>query len=1110
MKPKLPNFLKWVLSAFMVMFTIVTHAQTDVTATYLTNPNFNDTCNYLTTDTGDLITESNGSTILDVTGWGTGVQTGGFNAAATFEYGTATTLNGVSVPATGPNAESGTGQGALGFSQAWGGKTEYRVAASLPKGFYTISYSYYNVNAGVTAGSSLVGFVPDSGTASLSALTSFTDGAWTTDQVSFTLTEDTAGSIQVGVQAINSGSDNNAKVFFDDVQIMYTAPTASLDASLSNLATNVGNLSPTFDSNKYDYNLLIPAGTTTVNLTATTNDLNAFAFGDGPIDVSGGDTIAIVTVIAEAGNTQDYTVRISENYLFNQSLDLNPNYLVADSGNLAPANDGSANLAVYGWDLSSFEYSTSATFEYGTGETMDNMAVPATDANGASVGAALGIMSSWSANIRYSQHITLPAGTYSLTYKGINVNPNGNVGKSLAGWIPDSGTPEMSTIDGGFTYNNWVNDEIIFAIPAETSGSIQLGMLATTHSGPEDKAHMFFDHVNLQKLTVSADATLASLTPDAGSLSPAFDPSITEYFLHVPAGTLVVNLNPVANDTNAAVSGDTTVILSGDTIANIVVTAEFGNTQTYRVFVYDDLLFDESFDMEPHFDLSASGDLATANGGVNVFEAPGWTKHYGDNCVGATYTYGTSETLNGGYAAPTTDANGGSTGASYAIQSAWGASVYYTQPVTLPAGNYKISYKAYNAHDTNTDTQSVVGFIPDSGTATMSSLTTFATGTWTSDEILFTLTAETTGTIQIGVKDIKGGSGSNPRLFFDSFVLEEVSDTSISTLSDITVGGASLIPSFTSGTKNYVVSSPNGATSINLNATTTASGATFTINGVAAINGVDASIPISGGVGTATIEVTSEDGLSQDTYTVEFKEECFTQTFPGATNLWADPTFSDVSLDGANYGGWLSHGINTNINNSKCGATSGYTGDACGGSLDILNISIQPNTTYRVIAYVYSTSGVFNLEFSGDWDLTTTKYPTTQTGVWELMDFEVTTGANAAATGNIYFNACGGLDGTGGYIDNLEVYEASTLAVDNFDVSTEFRYSPNPTHGYVILNSKYDISAVSIYSITGQLQKTYKNVSRDAQLDLSSLSQGLYFMRVEIKNQIKVIKLMVK
>ncbi len=82
----------------------------------------------------------------------------------------------------------------------------------------------------------------------------------------------------------------------------------SYDATLSALTSDVGELSPAFSPDVTDYELAIPEGTTTVNLTATVNDNAATVAGDGDFtDIPG---TATITVTAEDGTTQDYTVAV--------------------------------------------------------------------------------------------------------------------------------------------------------------------------------------------------------------------------------------------------------------------------------------------------------------------------------------------------------------------------------------------------------------------------------------------------------------------------------------------------------------------------------------------------------------------------------------------------------------------------------------------------------------------------------------------------------------------------------------------------------------------------------------------------------------------------------
>ena len=84
------------------------------------------------------------------------------------------------------------------------------------------------------------------------------------------------------------------------------------DASLSNLAVSAGILSPFFDAGTFTYDVVLPAGTTSVTVTAVANNANATITGDGVVDVSSGTGTATVVVTAEDGiTTATYTINFT-------------------------------------------------------------------------------------------------------------------------------------------------------------------------------------------------------------------------------------------------------------------------------------------------------------------------------------------------------------------------------------------------------------------------------------------------------------------------------------------------------------------------------------------------------------------------------------------------------------------------------------------------------------------------------------------------------------------------------------------------------------------------------------------------------------------------------
>ena len=87
----------------------------------------------------------------------------------------------------------------------------------------------------------------------------------------------------------------------------------------------------------------------------------------------------------------------------------------------------------------------------------------------------------------------------------------------------------------------------------------------------------------------STDATLSALTMEGVTLSPAFNPNVTEYIGYVSHETAAVKLTGVAHDEKAlkVTESEMSLMRDGTTDVAIVCTAEDGKTtKTYTVHVY--------------------------------------------------------------------------------------------------------------------------------------------------------------------------------------------------------------------------------------------------------------------------------------------------------------------------------------------------------------------------------------------------------------------------------------------------------------------------------------------------------------------------------------------
>ena len=256
-----------IVAAFASVLSV--QSQTDVTATYLTNADFNTTPICYTKAGGTTLTS--GVTRIGTTGWIFNIP-GWTNASvinsnavqvATGEYGTVANsqgFNNVAVPAT--DKQGLAVGGCMSMSAGWGDKASYTQTVTLPAGRYALKLDAYNAHTNTACNANYCGFIPASGTATYSKKLSFPSATWVTDSISFYLTTETLGVINLGMTTSSNGSGNGVKLFIDNVKLVYYGIDKSGLKSLKDSATVMNN-------NRQD------VGTSTVYADLTTAIANA-------------------------------------------------------------------------------------------------------------------------------------------------------------------------------------------------------------------------------------------------------------------------------------------------------------------------------------------------------------------------------------------------------------------------------------------------------------------------------------------------------------------------------------------------------------------------------------------------------------------------------------------------------------------------------------------------------------------------------------------------------------------------------------------------------------------------------------------------------------------
>lgn len=135
-------------------------------------------------------------------------------------------------------------------------------------------------------------------------------------------------------------------------------------------------------------------------------------------------------------------------------------------------------------------------FAYGTAPQLIgySKAAPATNPTGESTGKALGIFAVWQGTIQYTQEVTLPAGSYTLTFTYYNQSGTTSVNTNLFGFTTTEKNYYGST--KSFATGTWKTETVSFELEAETTGKISVGY-ESPNSGSANCPMLFIDNVKL-------------------------------------------------------------------------------------------------------------------------------------------------------------------------------------------------------------------------------------------------------------------------------------------------------------------------------------------------------------------------------------------------------------------------------------------------------------------------------------------------------------------------------------------------------------------------------------------------------------------------------------
>ncbi len=134
----------------------------------------------------------------------------------------------------------------------------------------------------------------------------------------------------------------------------------------------------------------------------------------------------------------------------------------------------------------------------------------------------------------------------------------------------------------------------------------------------------------------------------------------------------------------------------------------------------------------------------------------------------------------------------------------------------------------------------------------------------------------------------------------------------------------------------------------------------------------------------------------------------------------------------------------------------------------------------------------------------------TANGQWEFNQGSTLVFVNSSTVGDPLVPANGWIGAGGAGCDPADTFSLvsennSVLPVDK-EIYSKMALYPNPSNGFINISNLDASSRVIITNITGQIVKDVKVDINNNRIDIQELSKGFYFVEIEGKKTIKLIK----
>jgi hypothetical protein len=175
-----------------------------------------------------------------------------------------------------------------------------------------------------------------------------------------------------------------------------------------------------------------------------------------------------------------------------------------------------------------------ATYAYGSAAKLNAITIPATDKNGISTGACLGVSSGWGIGntVQFTQKVSMPAGRYILNYDAYNGNTTSTtVVSNLSGFR--NGATTMYDATTNFASSAWTTPSVAASFSTPFQGEVSVGACcsnASSNAGPK----LLIDNVRIltDQSIESVESFYWNTAKDSAQLALNRYPAITSDILY--------------------------------------------------------------------------------------------------------------------------------------------------------------------------------------------------------------------------------------------------------------------------------------------------------------------------------------------------------------------------------------------------------------------------------------------------------------------------------------------------------------------------------------------------------------------------------------------------